>query len=477
MAAPMRVRQILAGLDSHAAAELKKLLPAKFPVPDVATQRYPAALLAAFPKDQSYSFLGLVAEELLRLPHAEITLPNLLTAAQRWMPTIDCSKITKSTTTAPFLEALVATRKALEAVLRPADGPLRFEEEVVAGSVAGHPDARNATQIFEVKLTGMLKQNWTAFLFQTFAYGALVPEAKDVYIVLPLQRMVWSYSLAGWGAKREAFREFLAARSTVAQTSGLVNAMMATALRELYSIGVHAPKQKSLAGTVASLGDYSKPYQIFLGGPQTSKMSVADGDLALAAEAVGRTGARIYVHSQYIINLCAKTDDWHLKLLIQNLQVAAAMGGRGVVVHVGKSTTQPLAEALEQQRKALAEALTHATPECPLLLETPAGQGTETLTKQEEFLDFVASFGDPRLRMCLDTCHVFACGHQPQAYIEAAMARPGGLLKLIHYNDSHGDCGSCVDRHAYIGTGKIGFEKMRAVAEIGAAAGVPMVIE
>jgi deoxyribonuclease IV len=476
----MRVRQILSGLDSHATAELKKLLPAKFPVPEVATQRYPAALLSAFPKDQSYSFLGLVAEELLRHPVAEITLPNLLAAAQRWMPAVDCAKITKSTTTAPFLEALVATRTALDGVLRAADGPLRFEEEIVSGSVAGHPDMRNATQIFEVKLTGMLKQNWTAFLFQTFAYGALVPEAKDVYVVLPLQRLVWSYNLAGWG-KRQAFRDFLVGRSTTAQTSGLVNAMMATALRELYSIGFHAPKQKSLAGTIATLGDYSKPYQIFLGGPQSSKMTIEDGELALAASATARTGARVYVHSQYIINLCAKpgaaADDWHLKLLIRNLQYAAAMGGRGVVVHVGKSTTQPLAEALEQQRKALAEALTHATPECPLLLETPAGQGTETLTKQEEFLDFVASFGDPRLRMCLDTCHVFACGHQPKDYIAAATARPGGLLKLIHYNDSHGDCGSCVDRHAYIGTGKIGFEKMREVAELGAAAGVPMVIE
>ena len=127
-------------------------------------------------------------------------------------------------------------------------------------------------------------------------------------------------------------------------------------------------------------------------------------------------------------------------------------------------------------RAAIRLAMEHATVDCPLLLETPAGQGTETLKDMNEFLNFVESFKDQRVRVCLDTCHVFACGHKPLEYIGAALARPA-LLKLIHFNDSLGGCGSCVDRHASIGAGNIGMEGMRAIAETCTAAGLPMIIE
>jgi len=129
-------------------------------------------------------------------------------------------------------------------------------------------------------------------------------------------------------------------------------------------------------------------------------------------------------------------------------------------------------------RAAIGRCLEHAHADCPLLLETPAGQGTELLTDMKEFLDFVESFGSPKLRVCLDTCHVFASGHDPKAYLETALARPG-LLKLVHYNDSLGACGSCVDRHAHIATGEglIGFPKMSEIAAICSTHTIPMVIE
>jgi deoxyribonuclease-4 len=202
-----------------------------------------------------------------------------------------------------------------------------------------------------------------------------------------------------------------------------------------------------------------------------------DSDLAEANSLINKTKAQIFVHSQYIINLCVKAEDeWNTNLLKRNLQYTNAFGGKGVVVHVGKSVKIPLADALKQMRSAIAECLEHATPECPLLLETPAGQGTETLKDQKEFLDFVESFHDERLRICVDTCHVFACGHDPLSYIDAALARPG-MLKLIHYNDSEAACGACLDRHALVGTGQIGLEKMTKIAERCSEHGLPMLIE
>ena len=129
-------------------------------------------------------------------------------------------------------------------------------------------------------------------------------------------------------------------------------------------------------------------------------------------------------------------------------------------------------------RTNLLKAMEHATPACPVLLETPAGQGTETLTTYTEFVDFVASFASDRLAICVDTCHVFATGQDPLKYITDLLASPSApLLRLIHFNDSSGCCGSCVDRHAFIGTGEIGLAKLTEVAKVCFAAAVPMLVE
>lgn len=482
----IRVRQILSNLNVNQKTALKKLLPPKLSVPDVTTHKYPSALLGCLPDDEvgKYAHLGILTEELLRSPSAEIHLETLLALMRGSLATCDDAmeaKVTKSVTTQPYLDCVQTTRVALEKVLRSGaeEGELKFEEEVVFGSVAGHPDMWNKTQVFEVKTTGMMKENWTSFLFQVFAYGALMPTVKDVYLVLPLQKTVWHYNLASWKT-REQFRTFLTSWSTTAQTDRVTASLQASLLCAAHGIGCHVGKQKTLTDTIRSVALSSAPYQIFLSGPQNSNIKATDEDLASALALVEQTGARIFVHSQYLINLANKEnqDAWHEKLLIKNLQVCRAFGGKGVVVHVGKSVKLDKAEALEQMRGAISRCLEHATPECPLLLETPAGQGTELLTDMKEFLDFVESFHSPKIRVCVDTCHVFAAGHDPKAYLEATLARPG-LLKLVHYNDSLGDCGSCVDRHAHISTGEglIGFPKMSEIATLCSAHNIPMIIE
>lgn len=484
--ATLRVRQILSNLNVNQKTSLKKLLPPKLSVPDVPTHKYPSALLSCLPEDEvgKYAHLGILTEQLLRLPSSEIHIETLIEVLHGYLSEFSSemeAKIQKSVTTQPYLDCVKQTRVAVEKVLRTGtdEGVLKFEEEIVFGSVAGHPDMWNKTQVFEIKTTGMMKENWTSFLFQVFAYGALMPSVKDVYLVLPLQSHVWHYNLAAW-SKRAEFRNFLTSWSDTAQTDRVTAHAHATALCTEHCIGCHIGKQKTITETVRSVAHAHAPFQIFLSGPQNSNIKVDQKDFASARALIETTGARIFVHSQYLINLSNKdsADAWHEKLLMKNLEVCRAFGGKGVVVHVGKSVKLPKEEAIEQMRGAIARCLEYATPECPLLLETPAGQGTELLTGKKEFLDFVESFATPKLRMCLDTCHVFAAGHDPKEYLEDALARPG-LLKLVHYNDSLGACGSCVDRHAHISTGEglIGFSKMSEIAEICTAHGIPMVIE
>lgn len=480
MATILRVRQLLESLDSKQKQTLLKLLPVSTAVPVVETGPYPSGLLNSLPSGQSYSLLGLIAEALLRLPSSSIGVEALIVAIRHWLPTFSSeaeAKVRASKTTAPFLDRLVRTRLGIESVLHAGD-PLRGEEQVGSAPIVGHPDMRTKTQLFEVKLTGLMEKNWPMFLLQLFAYAALEPAATDVYLVLPLQTYLWHAKISDWD-DRAAFKDHLVAWTQIRLSpSTLETQFLASLVLSMYNIGSHTKKHPSLAKTIASLGDYGRPWQIFLGGPQSSAMSITDGDLAAAAGLVGARKAQVYVHSQYILNLAnvKEEDDWQVNLLAKNLKYTQAFGGKGVVVHVGKSVKMPVKQALESMRKAIQRTLSSASKDCPLLLETPAGQGTETLTETKDFLDFVESFHDERVRMCLDTCHVFACGHKPVAYIKEALARPG-LLKLIHYNDSLGDCGSCVDRHGPIGLGKIGLETMTEIASLCSSAGLPMVVE
>ncbi len=475
----IRVRQLLSALNSVERTELKKLLPPKVatnPPAEPEGTRYPAALLAALPKGESYSLLGWITEDMLHYVPADVTMATLETVIKgRWPEATPeaIAKVAKSKTTEPYLNHIRETRKKIRFVAH--GSTFTYEAEVgTGGPVTGHPDIRTPDQIFEVKMTGQLKQNWVDFLFQVFAYAALAPEVGDVYLVLPLQETVWHHDVSTW-ANRTKFRDFLHQAAAKKDTSTGAG-QAALALIEEHKIGSHMPKLKSLVDTVHSL-PAGKPHQIFLAGPQSSRLSIADAELVAANAAIQATGNRVFIHSPYIINLCNKpgsNDDYHTALLIKNLQYGNAMGARGVVVHVGKATTQPLSEAMANMHANIEAALPHATATCPILLETPAGQGTEVLTTSAEFLAFVASINDPRLRICIDTCHVFACGEDPETYL-AAM--PPAYTKLIHFNDSATPCGSCLDRHAFVGQGHIGIEKMTAIAVAGTAASLPMVIE
>jgi deoxyribonuclease IV len=229
-----------------------------------------------------------------------------------------------------------------------------------------------------------------------------------------------------------------------------------------HGIGYHTKKEKTLLKTITDLPTFEIPYQLFLGAPQNTKMALHDNPDEVH-ELVQKTKASIFVHSQYIINLCSE-EKYMTDLLIQNINYAKQCGFQGVVVHVGKYVKTDPEKAVEIMRTNLLRAIEEATEECPILLETPAGQGTETLTTCNEFVDFVKSFHDLRIRVCVDTCHVFATGYDPLSYIEYVYKRGKSLIKLIHFNDSKTECGSCVDRHEIVGEGEIGKKKMEEIA-------------
>jgi deoxyribonuclease IV len=237
-----------------------------------------------------------------------------------------------------------------------------------------------------------------------------------------------------------------------------------------FPIGHHVRKQRRIADTLRLVPDPSRPYQIFLGNPSSTHVNVRDDDLAEARQLVDAHGLRMFVHAPYLINLAAR-NEYNVPCLGKLLRAAAAFGAKGVVVHVGKSTKQPIETALDNMRVNIREALEHATPECPLLLETPAGQGTELLSGgPDAFMSFIDDFGDPRFGACVDTCHVFAAGSDPHTYLKQIMDNASWAARLhaVHFNDSAAPRGARLDRHAPPGGGHIGAEEMERCAALAA---------
>jgi deoxyribonuclease-4 len=159
-------------------------------------------------------------------------------------------------------------------------------------------------------------------------------------------------------------------------------------------------------------------------------------------------------------------------------------------MHAGSSVGTPRDGALRQVRELvlpMLEAGPGASGQGPwLLIEPMAGQGTMLCSQPAELHGYLAALDwHPRAGVCLDTCHVFAAGHDLTARdgvddLMAALAAAGaggGRLGLIHANDSLDGCGSHHDRHETIGAGKIGTGPFRDLLHHPATAGVPFVAE
>ncbi|MER7761210.1 deoxyribonuclease IV [Streptomyces sp. NPDC097619] len=259
-------------------------------------------------------------------------------------------------------------------------------------------------------------------------------------------------------------------------------------------VGGHVP----VAGGLATVGlSYAREMgaeavQVFVANPRgwaTPTGNPAQDELFRAACA--EEGVPAYVHAPYLINFGSHTEatvEKSVESLRHSLRRARAIGALGVVVHTGSATGgRPRELAFAQVRQhmlPLLEELDHEDDPF-LLLESTAGQGSSLCSRTWDFGPyFEALDAHPKLGICLDTCHVFAAGHD--------LSAPGGVketldlltetvgpgrLKLIHANDSKEGVGAHKDRHANIGAGHIGEGAFRELFGHPETAGVPLVIE
>jgi deoxyribonuclease IV len=481
---PIRVREILDGLKGTGRRPLLKYIP-KVTLPSDTKGLFPNMILSSLPYDQKYSLVGLITESLV-LGSEPLTNDSPIEELAKLGVTLDetvKAKIKKSKTTTDYIKKIEKTREVLKEKLTEFNGEGPYEillnQELTYDCVEGHPDGICGKTVMEVKTSSKLDEDINYFMLQLCAYAALGDGYySQAILVLPLQQTVIAIDVRMW-PKRKYFRGLLVSKAKnlilAKPEIDAVKVMTASLLVEEYGIGSHTKKAPSLLQTVEGLSP-NIPYQIFLGGNQNTRLSVKDDDIVAAAEYLEENNIVLYIHSPYLINLSGTSaDNWQIEYLQRLLQYGATLGAKGVVVHTGKHTSDKYEVGVEKMRNTIKSVLTAGSPGCPLLLETPAGQGTETLQDQNEFLEFVASFESQNIAVCVDTCHVFANGHDPLDYVKAAYNT--NMLRLVHFNDSSECCGSCKDRHAMVGMGQIGLEKMTKIAEFCGENRIDMLIE
>jgi len=171
---------------------------------------------------------------------------------------------------------------------------------------------------------------------------------------------------------------------------------------------------------------------------------------------------------------------WRLKGVYEDIKNCGIMGGKGVVVHVGTSKDREVEKALQNMKESLDYLLENNPESTPILLETPAGEGEDLCSTIEEFAQFYNRFSARQrktLRICIDTCHVFAAGYDPLEYCKRWKTTFPDSLKLVHFNDSKGPRGCRVDRHEYPGLGYVGYDRLNEVKAWCVENSVDMVVE
>ena len=206
-------------------------------------------------------------------------------------------------------------------------------------------------------------------------------------------------------------------------------------------IGSHATVTGGLAtGGLAYAAEVgAEVIQVFVSNPRG--WAAGPGDAA-QDRLLRESGLPVFIHAPYLINLGSGDPAVASKsasAVAHALQRGAEIGARGVVVHAGSAVGWADREqALRQLAEIALPLLDKLGDDDPdLLFEPMAGQGQMLCARAEDLAPYLAAVErHPKAGICLDTCHMFAAGHDLTAAGGVARdarraghggrARPGG---------------------------------------------------
>ena len=258
-------------------------------------------------------------------------------------------------------------------------------------------------------------------------------------------------------------------------------------------LGAHTPTSGGMAKRSIAYAQEigAEAIQVFASNPRGWAMPDPnrDADELFKSKAL-ELNIETYVHAPFLINLGSPTVSTYENSVAStaySLKRGREIGSKGVVIHTGSAVDEGhIEKAWKQINKGMMPVLKKLTDEDPwLLLEPPAGQGQSLVKKLDDLTKyFDALEWHPKVGVCLDTCHVFAAGHD--------IAKKGGMtqtldllvslvgierIQLIHANDSMDVCGALKDRHQNLGDGEIGIKPFEELLAHPAVANAPLILE
>ena len=243
----------------------------------------------------------------------------------------------------------------------------------------------------------------------------------------------------------------------------------------MVKIGSHVSLsgKKMLLGSVEeSLENGANCLMVYTGAPQNTKRRPIDEfRVDEAKELLAKNNISmddVIIHAPYIINLANTTKPEVFELAVdflrQEIKRVEEIGAKYIVLHPGAHVGAGEEVGLDQIVKGLDMVLTKV--QTPIIcLETMAGKGSELGTSFEQLAYIINNVKLPdKLGVCLDTCHINDAGYDETDFDKLLdeFDKIIGLdkLKVIHVNDSKNPIASHKDRHANIGYGTIGFDKL-----------------
>ncbi len=258
-------------------------------------------------------------------------------------------------------------------------------------------------------------------------------------------------------------------------------------------LGAHTPTSGGMAKRSIAYAEETgaEVIQVFASNPRGWAMPeanpVADEEFRTKAAALD---ILTYVHAPFLINLGSPTVGTYENSVAStaySLKRGADIGALGVVIHTGSAVdVNHVENAWKQIHEGMMPVLNALSDDSPmLLLEPTAGQGQSLVKKLDDLTNYLKALEyHPKVGICLDTCHVFAAGHD--------IAKKGGMtetidllveiagaerFQLVHANDSMDVCGALKDRHQNIGEGYIGLAAFQEMLDHPVMKNVPMVLE
>ncbi len=201
-----------------------------------------------------------------------------------------------------------------------------------------------------------------------------------------------------------------------------------------------------------------------------------------------RSGVRmVLAHDSYLINLASPDPVLRARsaaCFIGELTRCRALGIPWVVSHPG-NYMDDRAAGLERNAREYAACLAAVPNGVGVLIEGTAGAGTalgSTFEELRALRDALPQAVRGRVGFCLDTAHLHAAGYDVAGDADAVwdrFDREVGLdrLKCLHLNDSKAAARSHLDRHEWIGEGRIGAEAFRRIMRSARLATMIKIIE